>query len=124
PVPLTRPRPGLAPSGWLVLAAVAALALALRVPVATAVLGLVGFGVLHTVLELRYVTGRFDTVLAGPFLALLVALITGVMVCRLLPPPGNGSRAAEIGLSYVLLAFACVRTLSSRRRWLVLALAV
>ena len=112
PVPLTRPRPGLAPSGWLVLAAVAALALALRVPVATAVLGLVGFGVLHNVLELRYVTGRFDTVLAGPFLALLVALITGVMVCRLLPP-GNGSRAAEIGLSYVLLAVACVRTLAA-----------
>jgi hypothetical protein len=118
-----RPQVGLAPSGWLVLAAVAALALALRVPVATAVLGLVVFGALHNVLELRYVTGRFDTVLAGPFLALLVALVTGVMVCRLLPP-GNGSRAAEIGLSYVLLAVACIRCLSRRRGWLAASLAV
>jgi len=124
PVSLARrPQAGLAPSGWLVLAAVVALALALRVPVATAVLGLVAFGALHNVLELRYVTGRFDTVLAGPFLALLVALVTGVMVCRLLPP-GNGSRAAEIGLSYVLLAVACIRCLAPRRGWLVLSLAV
>jgi hypothetical protein len=118
-----RPQVGLAPSAWLVLAAVVALALALRVPVATAVLGLVAFGALHNVLELRYVTGRFDTVLAGPFLALLIALVTGVMVCRLLPP-GSGSRAAEIGLSYVLLAVACVRCLSRRRGWLALSLAV
>jgi hypothetical protein len=124
PVSLARrPQAGLAPSGWLVLAAVVALALALRVPVATAVLGLVAFGALHNVLELRYVTGRFDTVLAGPFLALLVALVTGVMVCRLLPP-GNGSRAAEIGLSYVLLAVASVRCLGPRRSWLALSLAV
>jgi hypothetical protein len=134
PVPVVRRGVGLAPSAWLVLAAVAALMLALRVPVATAVLGLVVFGALHNVLELRYVTGRFDTVLAGPFLALLVALVTGVMVCRLLPP-GNGSRAAEIGLSYVLLAVAgaraCrapissgVRTLGQRKAWLTLALAV
>jgi len=124
PVSLARrPQAGLAPSGWLVLAAVVALALALRVPVATAVLGLVAFGALHNVLELRYVTGRFDTVLAGPFLALLVALVTGVMVCRLLPP-GNGSRAAEIGLSYVLLAVASVRCLGPRRGWIALSLAV
>ena len=118
---VVRPRAGLAPSVWLVLAAAAALVLALRVPVATAVSGLVAFGVLHNVLELRYVTGRFDTVLAGPFLGLLVALITGVMVCRLLPV-GSGTRAAEIALSYVLLAAACVRSL--RRLWLALGLAV
>ena len=119
--PVVRPRPGLAPGVWLILASAAALSLALRVPVATAVLGLVVFGVLHNVLELRYVTGRFDTVLAGPFLGLLVALITGVMVCRLLPV-SSGSRAAEIALSYVLLAVACVRSL--RRSWLALALAL
>src|SRR5262249_51928194 len=78
PVQIRRPRIGLAPSAWLLPAALAALALALRIPVATAVLGLVGFGVLHNVLELRYVTGRFDTILAGPFLGLLAVLITGV----------------------------------------------
>jgi hypothetical protein len=119
--PLARPRAGLAPSAWLIAASVLALMLALRVPVATAVLGLVAFGVLHNVLELRYVTGRFETVLAGPFLGLLVALITGVMVCRLLPV-SSGTRAAEIALSYVLLAVACVRSL--RRFWLAVALAV
>jgi len=111
--------PGLAPSAWLVLAALGALALALRLPVATVVLGLVAFGVLHNVLELRYVTGRFDAILAGPFLWLLGALITGVVVCRLLPVSAV-TRGVEIGLSYVLLGVACVRSLA--RWWRVFAL--
>jgi hypothetical protein len=106
-----------APTLWLGLAAVAALGLALRLPVATTVLGLAAFGVLHNVLELRYVVGRFDTVLAGPFLAILAALITGVLVCRLLPST-PATRAAEIGLSYVLLAAACLRALRRRPWWL------
>jgi hypothetical protein len=115
PVPGSH-RDGLAPTVWLGAAAVVALSLALRLPVATAVLGLVAFGVLHNVLELRYVAGRFDGVLTGWFLGLLVALVTGVLVCRLLPP-GPGTRATEIALSYVLLAVACVRALN-RRPWL------
>jgi len=98
-----------APTVWLVVAALAGLALALRVPVATTVLGLVLFGVLHNVLELRYVAGRFEQILAGPFLALLVALITGVAVCRLLPA-GPATRSTEILLCYALLGFACVHT--------------
>jgi len=113
--------PGLAPSAWLVLAALGALALALRLPVATVVLGLVAFGVLHNVLELRYVTGRFDAILTGPFLWLLGALITGVVVCRLLPVSAV-TRGVEIGLSYVLLGVACVRSLA--RWWRVFALVV
>src|SRR5262245_45185191 len=52
-----------APTVWIGVAAVAALALALRLPVATTVLGLVLFGLLHNVLELRYVAGRFDNIL-------------------------------------------------------------
>jgi hypothetical protein len=124
----TLPRPalvaraqGVAPSAWLLLAAVVALGLALRLPVATVVLGLVAFGVLHNVLELRYVTGRFDAILAGPFLWLLGALITAVVVCRLLPVSA-ATRGVEIGLSYVLLGVACVRSLV--RWWRVLALVV
>ena len=113
--------PGIAPSVWLVVAALGALALALRLPVATVVLGLVAFGVLHNVLELRYVTGRFDAILAGPFLALLAALITGVVICRLLPVSAV-SRGVEIGLSYVLLGVACIRSLA--RWWRLLALTV
>src|SRR5215213_3629429 len=96
---------GSAATGWLVLAAVAALALALRMPAATTVLGLVAFGVLHNVLELRYVAGRYESVLNGRFLLLLVGLVTAVAVCRL-APVGYASRAAEIALSYILLAAA------------------
>ena len=44
-------------------AACGALALALRAPLATTVLGLIFFGVLHNVLEIRYVAGRFASVL-------------------------------------------------------------
>jgi hypothetical protein len=104
---------------WLVAAAGVALGLALRLPVATVVLGLAAFGVLHNVLELRYVTGRFDAILAGPFLGLLAALITGVAVFRLLPVSA-ATRAGEIALSYGLLAVACVKALPVRRWWVAL----
>ena len=112
---------GPAATVWLVLATVAALALALRLPVTTTVLGLAVFGVLHNVLELRYVVGRFDAVLRGPFLMLLGVLITGVLVCRLLPV-GAVTRGVEIGLCYVVLGAACVRAL--RGAWLALALLI
>jgi hypothetical protein len=106
-------------TGWLIVATALALGLALRLPVATVVLGLVLFGVLHNVLELRYVTGRFDAILAGPFLGLLAALITGVAACRLLPTSA-ATRAGEIVLSYGLLAVACLKALPARRSWIAL----
>jgi hypothetical protein len=109
------------PTLWLVLAAIGALGLALRLPVATTVLGLVAFGVLHNVLELRYVTGRFGRILSGAFLWLMGALITGVLICRLLPVSG-WTRGVEIGLCYVVLGAACVRALAHRRLWMVAAL--
>ena len=114
---------GTAPTVWLVLATIGALGLALRLPVATTVLGLALFGVLHNVLELRYVLGRFSSLLTGPFLTLVLALITGVLVCRLLPG-GAVTRAAEIVLCYVLLGVACARTWRSRVPLLALSLAV
>jgi hypothetical protein len=76
-----------------------ALGVALRAPLATTVLGLIGFGVLHNVLELRYVAGRFGNVLRGRFLVLLGTLITGIVVCRL-----AGARTPEILLGYGVLA--------------------
>lgn len=82
-----------------------ALVLALRLPVATSVLGLATFGILHNVLELRYVTGRFATILAGRFLAICLTMITGVAVCRLLPV-GPWPRAVEIVLAYALIGVA------------------
>ncbi len=109
-----------APTLWVGFAAIAALGLALRLPVATTVLGLALFGVLHNVLELRYVAGRFDNILTGSFLRLLVALITGVLICRLLPP-STATRAAEIGLCYSLLGVACIRAWRHTPRWLMAA---
>ncbi|GAA2452448.1 hypothetical protein GCM10010191_83440 [Actinomadura vinacea] len=64
------------------------------------------FGILHNVLELRYVSGRFDTILTGRFLGLLVVLITGIMLCRLTPML-PWSAPAEILLGYLVLAVAC-----------------
>ena len=63
------------------------------------VLGLLLFGVLHNVLEIRYVAGRFAALLTGRFLALLLALITGIALCRLdrASLARSGSRYAEVG---------------------------
>ncbi|MEV7021112.1 hypothetical protein [Kitasatospora sp. NPDC093558] len=102
-------RLGAAPQAGFVVAGALALVLALRAPTGLAVLGLAAFGLLHNVLELRYVAGRFAVVLAGPLLRLLLALVTGIVVCRLLPPSAYSpySQAAEILLAYGLLAAAC-----------------
>jgi hypothetical protein len=82
-----------------VVATCAALALALRAPLLLTVLGLITFGVLHNALELRYVTGRFAGILRGRLLWILVALITGIVFCRL-----AGARIPEILLGYAILA--------------------
>ncbi|MGP3977527.1 hypothetical protein ACTWQF_26645 [Streptomyces sp. 8N114] len=95
------------------LAVVGALALALRLPVGTTVFGLALFGILHNVTELRYVLGRFDAILAGRFLRLLLLLISGIVLCRLLPA-GELPRVAEILLAYGLLGAACVHGLRGR----------
>jgi hypothetical protein len=79
--------------------ALVALGVALRAPLATMVLGLIAFGVLHNVLELRYVAGRFAGVLRGRLLWTLVGLISGIVVCRL-----AAARTAEIFLAYAVLA--------------------
>jgi|GEM_PF-1497902 len=109
---------------WVfVLAAAAALAIAVRAPLATTVLGLMAFGVLHNVLELRYVAGRFAPVLSGRLLAVLVGLITAIVLCRLAAVVfGEPARLAEIVVGYAVLGAACLAAL--RGPLLVLALAV
>lgn len=106
-------------AGFVLLTAVV-LALSLRMPAGTAVVGLAALGILHNVLELRYMAGRFEQVLHGPFLRLLAALITGIVLCRVLPA-GTATRDGEILLAYGLLAAACVYAL--HRRPVVLAAA-
>jgi len=112
----------------LVLTAVgASLALALGAPIATAVIGLILFGILHNLLEIRYVAGRFAGLLGRPFLDLLVALVTGIVVCRLLAGViGRPAQLAEILLGYTIVALAARHGLDGRRRvaaWVVVATA-
>lgn len=97
-------------------AAGAALAVALGAPLATTVLGLIAFGVLHNVLELRYVTGRFAPVLNGRFLAVLFGLISAIVLCRIAAMfVGQPARDAEILVGYAVLAAGCAHAL---RGWL------
>ena len=78
-------------------AAALALALALRAPLSLTVLGLLLFGALHNVLEIRYVAGRFAALLTGRFLLLLLALTSGIAFCRLTAQFWPvGSRYAEV----------------------------
>lgn len=100
-----------------------ALAIALRAPLAVTVLGLIAFGVLHNVLEFRYVIGRFATLLTGRFLTLLLLLITGIVMCRLLATfVPVGARYAEIGLGYLVLVAGARIGIS--RRWFPVAVAL
>ena len=97
-------------------AAAAALAVALGAPLATTVLGLIAFGVLHNVLELRYVAGRFAPVLNGRFLAVLFGLISAIVLCRIAAMfVGQPARDAEILVGYAVLAAGCAHAL---RGWL------
>lgn len=109
-------------------AATVALGIAFRAPLATTVLGLIAFGVLHNVLEIRYVAGRFSGILSGRFLALLLILITGIVLCRLsLAVFPVFARNAEIGLGYLILLVGCafgLRRLALVAAIVVLAIAV
>jgi hypothetical protein len=105
------------------LSAMAALLIAMQAPLATTVLGLMAFGVLHNVLELRYVAGRFASVLSGQLLAVLIALITLIVLCRLAAlAVGPPARLAEIAIGYAVLGAACIAAL--RGPLLALALSV
>ncbi|HEX2040026.1 MAG TPA: hypothetical protein VHF47_09890 [Acidimicrobiales bacterium] len=90
----------------LLAGAVLAAAVAVWAPLPLAVLGLVLIGPAHTVLELRYVLGRFRSVLSGPFLATAVGLVTVVAAARLAGAP---ARRVEIVAAFALLAVALMR---------------
>ncbi|MEV0460263.1 hypothetical protein [Catellatospora methionotrophica] len=115
PAPRT-PAPPRATGLALGFAACAAVALfaALRAPLATTVLGLIAFGVLHNVLELRYVAGRFAHVLTGRLLWTALALVTAIVFCRVL-----ALRVPEIVLCYGVLAAGVWHAVP--RRWLPLS---
>lgn len=108
-LPVRRPAaagPGAGAIAGFALLTVLTLAFALRLPAATAVVTLAALGILHNVLELRYLGGRFAGVLNGVFLRLLAVLITGIVVCRALPI-APATRVAEIVITYAVIAVAC-----------------
>jgi hypothetical protein len=93
----------------LAAAAVGALAIATQAPLATTVIGLIVFGILHNVLELRYVLGRFGWILDGRVGLLLLTFTTGIVLVRLGGAYlGSWSRPVEILLGYAVLAAGAV----------------
>ncbi len=119
--------PSVPPAQWLIAGMLAAagvsLVLATRAPLTVTVLGLILFGVLHNILEIRYVAGRFAALLTGRFLILLLALTSGIALCRLfgqLSP--DGARFGEIGIGYLILLVGC--RIGLRGWWLMIAVAV
>lgn len=107
----------------MVAAAVVSLAIAVRAPISTAVLGLVLFGILHNLLEIRYVAGRFSGLFSRRFILLCGALISGIVLCRIVGTViGRPAQYAEIVLGYLILGLATWWGLTSWRRWIVLAI--
>jgi hypothetical protein len=101
----------------LVAIAVVAFGLAVRGPIATAVLGLILFGVLHSVFAIRYFGGRFSGLLGRRFVERLVLFVTGIVLCRLLAGlVGTPARLGEVLLGYGLLTVGAWYALEGRRR--------
>lgn len=107
-------------SASFVLVAAAALAVSLASSVATVVVGVIVFGVLHAILELRYVAGRFSGVVLGlgrPFLRVLALLVAGIVVSRLLGGLlGRPAAVAEILLGYAIVGIAIPRVFARTGR--------
>lgn len=87
------------------LATVAALALMGWQPMSVSVLGLAALGLAHVALELRYIIGRFSSVLTGTYAVLIALLLTLIVLGRAivgyLPEVGRG---LEIVFGFVVLA--------------------
>jgi len=99
-------------AGPLLLAAVVGLGVTLRAPLGTTVIGLIVFGVLHNLFELRYLAGRFVLGRLSSRLAwLLAAPILAVVLVRASTGLGLSpavARQAEIALVYGSLGLAAL----------------
>ena len=107
--------------------AAGALAATLASSVATVVAGVILLGVLHAILELRYVAGRFSGLALGlgrRFLGVLALLIAGAVVSRLFVGlVGRPAKVAEVLLGYAIVCWAISRVVAARRRMAAWALA-
>ena len=96
------------------------LAATLASAVAAVVVGVILLGVLHAILELRYVAGRFSGLALGlgrRFVGVLALLLAGAVVSRLLAGiVGRPAQVLEIVLSYAIACWAISRVVGARRR--------
>ena len=82
---------------------VGALALGVAVPLDVVVFGLLAIGMVHVVFEVRFVSGRYRSLLHGRFLIGVNLVLLGIVVSRLLLP-GMLPRRVEIVVMLGLLA--------------------
>ena len=78
-----------------------AAALATRAPLLASVVGLMVLGILHNVLELRYVLARWSGSFTGSFRWVVLGLVTLIALTRLAGPAG---RRAEVVAGFAVLA--------------------
>jgi hypothetical protein len=113
--------PGARSLAWaLGLVVIGSLVLALTVPVGTAAVGIVLFGVLAVVLELRYLGGRFGLMpvrSSGTVTLAVGALVAVAVASRAVAPAGRGA-GAVVGVvaTYGLLTLVAHRCLRGRVR--------
>ena len=96
-------------AAYVVVAAV----LASRAPLLASVAGLMVLGILHNVLELRYVLRRWAGVFAGRFGVAVLALVTFIAIGRLAGAV-PAVRRAEVVLGMAVLALGMLRGARSR----------
>lgn len=111
-------------SAFILVGAGVALAVASGSPFAVAALGLMAFGALHIALELRYVIGRFGSVLRGPFLSWLVTLTAAIVIARGLTGVVGWTLRAEIVLGFGIVAVGCWYALTGGARIIGFALVI
>ena len=102
---------------------VLALVLATRLPLVASVVGLMVFGILHNVLELRYVIRRCRATLTRWFLPAILGVVTIIAFTRLLGPM-TGARRTELVAGFAILALGIVRGARQRPALAALLLAL
>ncbi len=101
----------------LAVAAATALVVALASPVATAVIGLILFGTLAVLLELRYLVGRLPVIARRDVVSGLAVLLAGTSLLRLAEHLfGAQARRAEAVLGFCVVALVARVGLHGRRR--------
>jgi hypothetical protein len=112
-------------TGALAVAAATALVVALASPLATAVIGLILFGTLAVLLELRYLVGRLPVIARRDVVSGLAVLLAGTSLLRLAEHLlGTQARRAEAVLGFCVVGLVARVGLRGRRRVVAYVVAV